>query len=84
MIDKLVSYLTANWVKVGNKWQFLRFFHGGHLWRQMATPRSRDLKVIAIDSCSLRQDASLCKIGCKSDNPSSSYSNGSRRDNQTE
>jgi hypothetical protein len=44
---------------------------------------SPDLKVIAIDYCSLRHDASLCKIWCKSDNPYSSYSNGSRRDRQS-
>ena len=45
--------------------------------RDLSRSRSRDVKVIDIDSCSLREVASLCKIWCKSDNPSSSYSNGS-------
>ena len=63
--------------------RFFRFLSGAHLWRQIAMSRSRDLNVIATDSCSLRQDASLCTIWCKLHNPSSSYSYGSRRDRQS-
>jgi len=64
---------------------FLKYFFRKKVtWLDFSRSRSRDLKVIAIDSYSLPQDASLCKIWCKSNNPSSSYSNGSQRDRQTD
>ena len=52
MTHKLASYLTAKWVKVGNTWSFLRIFSWGHLWRKLARPRSRDIRVLIIPSCS--------------------------------
>ena len=49
----------------------------------LSRSRSCDVKVIDFASGSLRQDAFSCKIVCKSDNPSSRYSNGSQRDRQS-
>ena len=84
MTQKLASCLTAKWVKVGNKWPFFwRFSSGGHLWRQISMPRSRDIRVILIFSCSGHPPVCWVNLWRKSDNSSSSYSNGSRRDRQS-
>ena len=48
MTQQMDSYYTAKWVTVGNKWPFLRFSSGAHLWRQIAMSRSHDMFFEAI------------------------------------
>ena len=78
MTHTLASYLTANWVKVGNKWQFLRFFFTGVIFGVKWRPKGHVTygSVLHLLVADIHRFI-LVKILPKSDNPSSSYSNGS-------